>query len=73
MSALARLRWLPLLLAPILTSCATTGTGAMSPQGVERVCAAWPYVTWSVRDTPATIADAKVNNAAKTAFCADGG
>jgi hypothetical protein len=34
------------------------------------VCAAWPYVGWSIRDTPETIADARANNAAKDAFCA---
>jgi hypothetical protein len=44
----------------------------MSPEAVARLCAAWPYVTWSVHDTPATIADAKASNAAKAAFCAAG-
>jgi hypothetical protein len=63
-------RRLPLVaLALTLTSCATTGTGAIDAEALERICAAWPFVSWSVRDTPATIADARANNAAKAAFC----
>ena len=62
-------RPLPLALALILTSCATTGTGAISPQAVERICSAWPNVSWSRRDTAETIIDAKASNAARAAFC----
>ena len=69
MSGRERLRPLPLALALILTSCATTGTGAISPGAIERACSAWPYVSWSSRDTPGTIVDAKANNAARMAFC----
>lgn len=70
MSAPAMPSWPPLVLALILTSCATTGTGAIGSKAVERICSAWPYVTWSSLDTPQTILDAKGNNAAKSAFCA---
>ncbi len=73
MNAGARRRLPPLLLALILTSCTTTGTGAIDAEGIKTVCAAWPFVSWSSRDTPATIADAKANNAAKTTFCAGSG
>lgn len=59
------------MLALILTSCATTGTGAIDAVALQRICAAWPYVTWSVRDTPETITDAKANNATKAAFCGE--
>jgi hypothetical protein len=69
MNALATPKWLPPLLALILTSCAMMDTGAISPAAVERACSAWPYVSWSGRDTPETIRDVKANNAAKTAFC----
>ncbi len=58
------------LLALILTSCATTGTGAIDSEGIGRVCAAWLTVSWSRYDTAETIADAKANNAARAAFCA---
>jgi hypothetical protein len=70
MSAPARRLLLPLLLALILTSCATTGTGAIDAEAIATICAAWPAVTWSSRDTQATVADAKANNAARAAFCA---
>jgi hypothetical protein len=60
-------------LAPILTSCATTDTaatrGAAGPVGIERICAAWPPVAWSSRDTRETIVEAKANNAARSGFC----
>jgi hypothetical protein len=69
MSARRAQRLPPLLLALILTSCATTGTGAIDENGIATVCSVWPYVSWSSRDTPETIADAKANNAAKTGFC----
>jgi hypothetical protein len=69
MSARARPKWLPPLLVLILTSCATTDTGAISPVAIERVCSAWPYVSWSIQDTPQTIHEAKANNAARSAFC----
>ena len=66
---------LPLLLAAILTSCATTGIGGTDPAigdaAIRRVCAAWPHVSWSLRDTPATIRDAKAGNAARDGFCGD--
>jgi len=69
MSGRATPRLLLLAFALILTSCATTGTGAISPQAVERICSAWPAVSWSSRDTAETIIDAKANNAARAAFC----
>ena len=69
MSGRATPRPLPLALALILTSCATTGTGAISAKAIERTCSAWPPVSWSSRDTAETITDAKANNAARTAFC----
>ena len=74
MNALPK-RMLPLVvLAPILSSCATMGSGATDgatgPAAMERICRSWPNVTWSSRDTPETIADAKANNAAREAFCA---
>ena len=59
----------PVACALILTCCATTDTGAIDAAALERICPAWPYVTWSARDTPETVIDAKVNNAAKGAFC----
>ncbi len=45
------------------------GHRRISLEALERTCSAWPYVGWSSRDTPATIADAKASNAARTAFC----
>jgi hypothetical protein len=67
---------LPLaLLAPILSSCATTDSGAtrgaVGPAAVERICSAWPPVSWSSRDTEETIRDAKASNAARAGFCRD--
>ena len=59
--------------AAILTSCATMGSGeterALSPAAIARICDSWPNVTWSTRDTPETIKEAKANNAARRAFC----
>ena len=56
-----------------LTSCGTMGSGgteaATSPAAVLRICQTWPNVTWSSRDTPETVRDAKANNAARRAFC----
>jgi hypothetical protein len=56
-----------------LTSCGTTGfggtEGASSPAAILRVCESWPNVTWSSRDTPETIREAKANNAARGGFC----
>jgi len=72
MSGRERPKPLPLALALILTSCATTGTGATSPQAMERICSAWPIVSWSSRDTAGTIIDAKASNAARKAFCEGG-
>ena len=68
---------MPLIgLAAILTSCATMGSGGtegvLNPAAIRRICASWPNVTWSSRDTPATIADAKANNSARGGFCAAG-
>lgn len=64
-------RMLPLvLLAPILSSCATMDTGAIDAAGISRICSAWQPVTWSSRDTPETIRDVKANNAGRDAFCA---
>ena len=61
----------PLALALTMTSCATTGTGAIDAAGLAALCGAWPAVSWSSRDTPETIADAKANNAARAEFCAE--
>ena len=77
MNALA-MRMLPLVaLAPILSACATMASGgtegAIAPPAIRRMCEAWPNVTWSSRDTPETIADAKANNAARAGFCESGG
>ena len=65
---------LPLVvLAPILSACATMGSGgteaALNAAAILRICEAWPNVTWSSRDTPETIADAKASNAARAGFC----
>lgn len=65
---------LPLaLLAATLTSCATTDSGgtdrAVTPAAILRICESWPNVTWSSRDTPETVKDARANNAARRAFC----
>lgn len=73
MSAPGRRALLPTLLALTLTSCATTGTGAIDSEGIGRVCAAWPTVSWSRYDTAETVVDAKANNAARAAFCAGTG
>ena len=76
MNALQRLT-LPLVaLAPILSSCAMMDTGAtrgaVSPAAFAPICSAWPPVTWSSRDTPETIKEAKANNAARAGFCEEG-
>jgi len=48
----------------LVASCATTtGTGGTD------VCAVWPAVSWSVKDTDKTIEDAKISNARRAAWC----
>ena len=63
---------LPPALALILSSCAMPGTGAIDAGALQRICTAWPPVSWSARDTPETISDARANNAARAVFCGAG-
>lgn len=68
-------RLLPMLaLGLMTTACQTPSTGPglrASSEIVDRICSdAWQGVTYdSVRDTPETIASARANNRARTAFC----
>ncbi len=58
-------RWsltLPLALVTLLAGCCkTTDSGA--------VCAAFRPISWSVEDTPETIAEIKAHNARRMAWC----
>lgn len=48
----------------LLAGCSrTTGTGAID------ACSFWQPISWSQRDTPQTIAEVKVNNARRKAWC----
>lgn len=56
-------------------SIQTTLTGETEVAKAERsiasdVCRAWKPVTYSSRDTPDTQLEARSNNAARTAYCA---
>lgn len=55
---------LAMLCALMLGGCATTtATGGTS------VCAVWRPISWSVKDSDATIAEVKVNNARQRGWC----
>lgn len=60
-----RLRILLLLvvLPTLLVACQTTASGE------TEVCAVWRPVTWSQKDTPATIDGVKGNNARRGGWC----
>ena len=55
----------------ILTSCTTTATVAINEIGV--VCQGFQPLSWSLSDTPRTIAAIKTHNAMWHALCNDGG
>lgn len=69
------LKLLPMLVCSLITTaCQTPSIGPglrASSEIVDRICSdAWQGVTYdSVRDTPETIASARANNRARTAFC----
>lgn len=55
------------LLATLLASCATT-TGS-SVQVTKVACGSFEPITWSAKDTPATVLQIKEHNAAGKAIC----
>jgi hypothetical protein len=51
-----------------LPGCALTmGTGAID----NAACVVWKPISWSVKDTDQTIAEAKTNNARRRGFCGE--
>lgn len=53
-----------MLCALMLGGCATTtATGGTS------VCAVWRPISWSVKDSDATITEVKINNARQRGWC----
>lgn len=66
MSSLSR-TWLtlPMLgLLSALTACSTTRTGE-----TKAVCAIFPPITYSSRDTPETIIQVRQHNAGRDSYC----
>ena len=51
-------------IALLLGGCATT-----TVTGVTSACSVWKAVSWSSKDTDRTIAEVKVSNARRKAFC----
>lgn len=52
-----------------VASCATTTGINAGFSALESVCALWQPVTWADEDSDLTIAEVKVNNARRDAFC----
>jgi len=61
-------------LAILLTACATKTTAnvAIKPDPTRVACAAFQRISWSSRDTTATILEVKQHNAAWSAICGKG-
>jgi len=55
-----------LALALAMAGCSTM-TASVATN--DRVCTVWRPVSWSVKDTPATIGEVKSNNARRNGYC----
>lgn len=54
----------------LLLALATQATGCCKTTATaETVCSVWRPITWSVNDTPETIAEIKAHNARRNAWC----
>lgn len=69
------LRWLPVLLLPLLTLGCVTPTGGTRPGEVAangiiaQVCLTFRPITYSRLDTPETVEQVQAHNRAWTALC----